>query len=30
MGIAYFDFDKSDLAIVQGQYHGDHVAKADL
>jgi hypothetical protein len=27
--IAYFDLDKSDLALFQGQYHGDHVAEAD-
>jgi catechol 2,3-dioxygenase-like lactoylglutathione lyase family enzyme len=27
--IAYFDLDKSDLAVFQSQYHGDHVAEAD-
>jgi len=27
--IAYFDFDRSGLALFQSQYHGDHVAEAD-
>jgi methylmalonyl-CoA epimerase len=27
--IAYFDLDKSGLALFQSQYHGDHVAEAD-
>ncbi len=27
--IAYFDLDKSGLALFQSQYHGDHVVEAD-
>jgi catechol 2,3-dioxygenase-like lactoylglutathione lyase family enzyme len=26
--IAYFDLDRSGLALFQSQYHGDHVAEA--
>jgi methylmalonyl-CoA epimerase len=27
--IAYFDLDKSGLALFQSQHHGDHVAESD-
>jgi catechol 2,3-dioxygenase-like lactoylglutathione lyase family enzyme len=28
--IAYFDLNNSDLALFQSQYHGDHVAEAEI
>ena len=27
--IAYFDFEKSDLALLKSCYHGDHLAEAN-
>jgi methylmalonyl-CoA/ethylmalonyl-CoA epimerase len=27
--IGYFDFDKRDIPVLHGHYHGDHVAEAE-